>query len=315
LILISWRIVATAHALQWQGIRPVFCDIDESYCLDPHRVEKLITPRTKGIIGVHIWGQACNVEALTEICERRNLTLLFDASHALGCSHNGKMIGGFGCAEIFSFHATKFLNTLKGGAVATNDAEFADRCRAMRNFGFSGEDLVTALGINGKMNEFQAAMGLVSLDHMDEIIAVNRANYLEYQQDLAGIPGIRLLRYDPNERNNLQHVVVEVGEEAGISRDQLHEIMHAEKVLVRRYFYPGCHRMEPYHSHDPAAGEHLPRTEMASSMTLSLPTGTSIEAPAIRAICALLRFAVQNHEDVQRRWNARITPRLEWEFE
>ena len=165
----SFTFVATAHALQWQGIQPVFCDIDEKFCLDPFEVEKLITPRTTGVIGVHIWGQACNVESLTDVCRHHNLSLLFDAAHAFACTHKGKMIGGFGRAEILSFHATKFVNTLEGGAVVTNDDEFADRCRSMRNFGFSGEDLVTALGINGKMNEFEAVMGLASLDQMEAV--------------------------------------------------------------------------------------------------------------------------------------------------
>jgi dTDP-4-amino-4,6-dideoxygalactose transaminase len=295
----SFTFIATAHALEWQGIRPVFCDIDETYCLDPARVEELITPQTTGVIGVHLWGHSCNAEALSAICKHHRLKLLFDAAHAFGCSHKGKMIGGFGNAEIFSFHATKFINTLEGGAVVTDDDEFADRCRAMRNFGFTGEDAVAALGINGKMNEFGAVMGLESLAGMDAIIAANRDNYFEYKRELEGIPGIRLTPYDLSERNNFQYIAVEVHEDAGLSRDQLHDLLQAENILARRYFYPGCHRMEPYFSRDRLSAMRLPRTERACALILCLPTGTSINAQAVRDICALLRFLVQRGAEVR----------------
>ena len=272
-------------------------------------MEKLITPRTTGVIGVHIWGHSCNVESLTEICQSHNLTLLFDAAHAFGCSHKGKIIGCFGRAEILSFHATKFVNTLEGGAVVTNDGDFADRCRAMRNFGFCGEDLVSSLGINGKMNEFEAVMGLASLDQMEEFIAANRGNYLEYDKELAEIPGIRLRRYDLRERNNFQYIAVEVGADAGVSRDQLHELLQAENILARRYFYPGCHRMEPYRSLYPETEHRLPRTVRACANMLCLPTGTAVGVEDIRSICALVRFAVRNGGEIQSRWSARARPR------
>jgi dTDP-4-amino-4,6-dideoxygalactose transaminase len=301
----SFTFIATAHSLEWQGIEPVFCDIDDSFCLDPREVEKLITPRTTGVIGVHLWGRACNVEELTDLCRWRNLSLLFDAAHAFGCSSNGKMIGSFGRAEIFSFHATKFVNTLEGGAVATNDDDFAERCRAMRNFGFSGEDEVSSLGINAKMNEFEAVMGLASLAQMGEVIAANRRNYFEYEEGLKDIPGVRMRLCDLREQNNFQYIVIEVGADAGLTRDQLHELFQAENILARRYFHPGCHCMEPYRSRGAAAEWHLPRTARASDTMLCLPTGTSIDAATIGAICALLRFAVRNHSEIERRWKAR----------
>jgi dTDP-4-amino-4,6-dideoxygalactose transaminase len=297
----SFTFVATAHALQWLGITPVFCDIDESFCLDPRRIEGLITPRTTGIIGVHLWGHTCDVEALTDICKHHSLALLFDAAHAFGCSRKGAMVGNFGRAEVFSFHATKFLNTFEGGAVVTNDGEFADSCRAMCNFGFSGEDEVTSLGINGKMNEIEAVMGLTSLEHMDEIIATNRNNYLEYRKELANIPGLRLMDYEEDERNNFQYIVLEVEKKAGVSRDFLHELFHAEGILVRRYFYPGCHRMEPYRSLDPQVNNSLPLTERACANMLCLPTGQAIGTEQIRAICALLRYVVLNSVEIRER--------------
>ncbi|MEI2422502.1 DegT/DnrJ/EryC1/StrS family aminotransferase, partial [Arthrospira platensis SPKY2] len=150
----SFTFIATAHALQWQEITPVFCDIDpKTHTLDPLAVEKMITPRTSGIIGVHVWGQPCNIEALTEIANQHNLKLVFDASHAFGCSYQGTMIGNFGEAEVFSFHATKFVNTFEGGAVVTNNDELAAKIRLMKNFGFAGFDNVIYIGTNGKMDE------------------------------------------------------------------------------------------------------------------------------------------------------------------
>lgn len=299
----SFTFVATAHVLQWMGITPIFCDIDKNFCLDPERVEELITPRTTGIIGVHLWGQTCNVEALSAICERRHLALLFDAAHAFGCSRDGVMVGGFGRAEVFSFHATKFVNTFEGGAVVTDDDEFADSCRAMRNFGFSGEDEVSSLGINGKMNEIEAVMGLVSLDHIDEIIATNRSNYLEYRKGLGGIPGVTLINYEEKNRNNYQYIAIEIGKSAGVSREILHTLLQTEGILVRRYFYPGCHRMEPYRSLYPGTEHHLPQTERACAHMLCLPTGTAIGLEEIRTICAFLNFAVENSAEIQARWN------------
>ena len=297
----SFTFVATAHALQWQGITPVFCDIDDSFCLDPELVEELITPRTTGIIGVHLWGNTCNVEALAAICGRHQLSLLFDAAHAFGCSRGGVMVGGFGRAEVFSFHATKFVNTLEGGAVITDDSVLAESCRAMRNFGYSEDDRVLALGINGKMNEIEAVMGLTSLDHMEEIIATNRNNYIEYQRELRDIPGVSLMDYRANERNNFQYIVVEIGEDARISRDLVQALFQAEGILVRRHFHPGCHRMEPYRSLYPGTGSRLPRTERACARMLCLPTGMAVGLEQIRTVCALLRFVVENGPAIQAR--------------
>ena len=165
----SMTFVATAHALEWLGITPVFCDIDPgTHNIDPGAVEKLITPRTTGIIGVHLWGRACAVDALTRIAERYGLKLVFDAAHAFGCSHRGRMIGNFGIAEVFSFHATKFINSFEGGAIATNNDGLADKCRLMARFGFSGYDNVISLGITPD-EQASAAMGLCSLERMEHL--------------------------------------------------------------------------------------------------------------------------------------------------
>jgi dTDP-4-amino-4,6-dideoxygalactose transaminase len=299
----SMTFIATAHALQWQEITPIFCDVDpKSYNIDPRCVEEMITPRTTGIIGVHLWGRPCDVESLAEIAQRRNLRLLYDAAHAFGCSYKGRMIGNFGDAEVFSFHATKFLNTFEGGAVVTNDDDLAVKVRLMKNFGFAGYDSVIYIGTNGKMNEVSAAMGLTSLESLQELIAVNHRNYKQYQRELEGLPGIHQMPYDETEKCNYQYIVLEVDEAVTqVSRDQLVDILWAENVLARRYYYPGCHRMEPYRSYFPHAGLLLPNTERLVRRVLSLPTGTAIGDEEISRICQILRLVVENGYEVRER--------------
>lgn len=294
----SFTFIATAHALQWQEITPVFCDVEpRSHNLDPDQVERLITPRTSGIIGVHVWGKPCDDSALSQIAQRHGLTLMYDASHAFGCSLEGRMIGNFGKCEVFSFHATKFFNCFEGGAIATNDDELARKIRLMKNFGFSGLDRVTFVGTNGKMSEISAAMGLTGLDSLDHFVETNRRNYGIYREELAKTPGISLLGFDEVERNNYQYIVLEVDEHvAGIHRNDILEILRAENVLARRYFYPGCHRMEPYRSYFPHAGLLLSRTEQLCERVLVLPTGTATDPDQIRGICSIIKTALLDSE-------------------
>ncbi len=291
-ILPAFTFVATAHVLQWQGIRPVFADIDPAtHDLDPSAVERMITPRTSGIIGVHVWGRPCAIEALQDVADTHGLQLMFDAAHAFGCSHGGRMIGNFGRCEVFSFHATKFFNTFEGGAIATNDDELAAKLRLMKNFGFKGFDNVVYLGLNGKMTEVCAAMGLTGLESIEEFTAVNLRNYVAYQKELAGIPGLRLIEYPVAERCNRQYIVIEVDENAyGRSRDETVRMLHGENVLARKYFWPGCHRMEPYRTLYPEAGRDLPHTEEVAGRVIVLPTGTAVAPEMICAIVNLLRM-------------------------
>lgn len=286
----SMTFIATAHALHWQGIRPVFADIDPvTFCLDAGDVEKRITSKTTGIIGVHLYGRGCNTEALQDVADRHGLKLLFDAAHAFGCSHSGQRIGHFGQCEVLSFHATKFFNTFEGGAVATNDDDLAERIRLMQNYGFAGLDNVIYPGTNGKMTEVCAAMGLTNLESLDELLAINRRNYDLYQKGFELIPGIELADLVPGELYNYQYVVVRVLEEYPLARDELMRILHAENVRVRRYFWPGCHRMEPYRTLSPEAGGHLPVTEKAAEQILAFPTGQTVSPEAIAVIIDMVR--------------------------
>lgn len=298
----SFTFVATAHALQWQEITPVFADIDpRTHCLDPRSVESVITPRTTGIIGVHLWGRPCAVDELTAIAKRHGLRLMFDAAHAFACSAGARTIGSFGEAEVFSFHATKLMNTFEGGAIVTDNDELAEKLRLMQNFGFQGYDRVVYLGINGKMSEVSAAMGLTNLEGLQEIIACNRANHRAYRQQLARIPGIKLLQYDEQHRSNYHYVVTMIGEDAGLTRDELVAVLHADNVMARRYFHPGVHRMEPYRSYFPHAHLLLPVTEQVCREVLVLPTGTAMGAEEIARVCQIIETALENAAAVRKR--------------
>lgn len=302
-ILPSFTFIATAHALQWQEITPVFCDVGSAtHHLDPAQVEDMITPRTSGIVGVHVWGQACDVEAIDEIARRHHLRVLYDAAHAFGCSYRGQMIGGFGDAEVFSFHATKFFNTFEGGAITTNDDDLAEQVRFMRNFGFAGYDDVQYIGTNGKMSEVSAAMGLTMFEDLNGIIETNYRHYKQYQQTLADLAGVKMFAYNEDEKFNYQYIILEIDEEAaGISRDILVKVLHAENVLARRYFYPGCHQMEPYRSYFPHAGLILPNTNRLTQRVMSLPTGTAVSDSDVGRICDLIRFVVKHGPAISQR--------------
>lgn len=299
----SFTFVASAHSLQWQGITPVFCDIDPvTHNLDPAEVEKLITPRTTGIMGVHLWGRPCDTEALDQIARKHGLKLMFDAAHAFGCAHNGRMIGGFGAAEVFSFHATKFINTGEGGAIATDDDELAAKIRLMKNFGFAGIDRVVYIGTNGKMDEFSAAMGLTNLESMPEYVAANRAHYRRYRELLSDLPGIEVIDYPDEGPHNYQYVILEIDETASkLSRDEFVTVLRAENVLARRYFHPGCHRMEPYATTMPDVGQRLPNTERLCQRVLALPTGTAMTDDDVTTVCELIRTSITASEKVRAR--------------
>lgn len=290
----SYTFISTAHALSWQGIVPVFADIDPcTHNLDPDAVRSMITPRTTGIIGVHLWGRSAPVQALQGIADEYGLKLMFDAAHAFGCSCQGKLIGSFGACEVLSFHATKLFNTFEGGAVLTNDDKLAEAIRLMRNFGFASFDNVIHMGTNGKMSEIAAAMGLVNLDSIEEVINVNRHNYQTYRESLSDIPGISLLTFDECERNNYQYVVMEVGSACPASRDHILEALHAENILARKYFWPGCHNMQPYRKLYPQAGEWLPNTQRVADRVVVLPTGMAINDAMAKVVSDVIRVVVE----------------------
>jgi dTDP-4-amino-4,6-dideoxyglucose len=300
-IIPSMTYVATAHAVRSLGLTPVFCDLDPlTGCIDPDRVEELITPDTSGLIGVHLWGQPCDVERLEKIAEAHDLTLFFDAAHGVACSLGDTPIGGFGTAEMFSFHATKVLNTFEGGAIVTNDDRFADRARRVHNFGWGEGRMTDFVGVNAKMNEASGAMGLTSLEALPSSIAANHANYVLYSAELSGLPGVTVHQYDDRNRNNYQYVVVKVDEQVcGLPRDAVLALLHADNVLAQRYFWPCAHELEPYRTETPTA---LPATEHLAAQVIALPTGPRTSRDTIGRICGLIRLAARNAPEVSARW-------------
>ena len=286
----SFTYVATAHAAAWEGLTPVFCDVDlQTHNLDPGAVERLITRRTSAILGVHLWGRPAPVGRLARIAKRHGVRLLYDAAHAFGCSARGRMIGNFGDAEVFSFHATKSVTTIEGGAVATNNGALADRLRRLRRFGLSPDGEVETLGTNATMSEVNAALGLTTLEAFDEIVAHNRRCYTRYVEGLSGLPGIEVLPYDAREQTTYPFVVLDVGADAPFSRDEVAALLEAEGVHARRYFAPGCHRLPPYRRAD--ARPRLPNTERLCRSLLTLPSGQAVTDRQVRTLTAVLRRA------------------------
>ncbi len=307
-ILPSYTFVSTAHVLQWQNIKPIFVDMNPvTHNVCPDQVRAAINERTSAIIGVHVWGRGCDTERLESIAQSHGIPVLYDSAHAFGCSHQGRMIGNFGKCEVFSFHATKFLNSFEGGAITTHDTKLAEKLRLMRNFGFAGYDRVIELGTNGKMTEVCAAMGITSLEAIDDLIEVNRRNYHHYVTEFAALQGVSVLEYSSRERNNYHYIVIEVdAHRCPLNRDELVAVLHAENVLARKYFWPGCHGMQPYASDPPDARHSLVQTDRVAAQVIVLPNGQSVNTVDISRVSEILRIAIQRAPDVRARLQANL---------
>lgn len=296
-LLPSLTFIATAHAFHWLGIEPVFLDIDpETLTLSPDRVREHLqrygASEVMGICGVHLFGEVGGAAALEDVAEAAQAPLLFDASHALTNAFVGerglRRVGQFGAMEAFSLHATKFVGCGEGGAVVTNDQEAAEALRQLRNFGYASDGLVKQAGMNAKMSELAAAMGLSMLEQVDRFIASNRANYEAYREHLQPLPGIRLRPQDCD-HSNCQYVVIEVDpQQAGLHRDALVGVLRAERVLARPYFSPPCHQTPPYQRQPQGP---LPVTEHFAQRLLALPTGETINDSHIEMIAHILKLA------------------------
>jgi dTDP-4-amino-4,6-dideoxygalactose transaminase len=302
----AFTFVATAHAMAWQGIRPVFCDVDRvTHQLDPAQVEAALTETTTGILAAHTWGRPSDVAALSAVARRNGIQLMFDGAPAFGATVDGVFVGSFGKAEIVSFHATKVVNSGEGGAILTNDDEVAARARTMRSFGFVDNDEIVSLGTNAKMSELSAAMGISSLERFDHFRDVNERNFRQYEAALEGVSGVSVLPYAAGEEANYNNVVIEIDAECtGITRDLVLRMLAAENVLARRYFYPGCHRMEPYRSRQKPHPTDFPVTDEVASRVLSLPTGTDIAPSDVDLVVELVAGLVEHGAEATA-WAAR----------
>lgn len=285
---------ATTHALTWMGLKPVFCDIDPvTLNLDAARIEAAITPRTKAILPVHVYGIPCDVDAINSIADRYGLKVIYDAAHTFGARYRGRAIAAYGDAAMLSFHATKLFSTVEGGALVVPDAESKKTVDLLKNFGIKDAETVEISGINGKMNELQAAFGLLHLEQADREIAARREIARVYREELAGVPGIILLPDIPGLEPNYAYFPILVDPEGfGMTRDDLHRWMGRANIEPRKYFYPLCSRYACYsdfEKYPSARPENLPVAERAARQVLCLPVYSELCLDMVRNIAALIK--------------------------
>jgi len=264
--------VATAHSLLWNGIKPVFVDIDPvTLNLDPNKVEAAITPQTTAILPVHVYGRPADVDRLQGIADAHGLKLVYDAAHAFAVRHRGASLLGHGDMSVLSFHATKVFNTFEGGAIVCRDEETKRRIYFLKNFGIADEVTVVAPGINGKMNEFQAALGLLQLKYIDRCIAKRREIDKVYREELVGIPGIQFLSILPETESNYAYFPILVGPDYALTRDGLYQKLRERDIHARRYFYPLISDFPMYRGLSSAVPENLPIAKRIADQVLCLP--------------------------------------------
>lgn len=239
IITTPFTFISTTHAIVRNHLEPVFCDVKlTDGTIDENLIEDLITEKTVAILPVHVYGNVCNIEEIQRIADKHNLKVIYDAAHAFGVKYKGKGIGNYGDASVFSFHATKVYNTIEGGAVAFSDHDLYEKLYNLKNFGIHGEELVTEVGANAKMNEFCAIMGLCNLKHIDEAMAERQKRYDFYMENLKDIKGIRFFERNTEGSNNYAYFPILIEDEYGISRDELYNCLRENNIYPRKYFYP-----------------------------------------------------------------------------
>lgn len=283
---------ATPHALAWDNIKPVFCDIEEdSLNINPERIEELITPYTTAILPVHVFGNPCRVEQIQDIANRHGLKVIYDAAHAFGVKVKGKPVGSFGDISMLSLHATKIYHTIEGGALCFNSPHLKERADALRNFGIKSEEYVSEPGTNAKMNEVQAAVGILMLKYVDSEIKRRREITCLYRKYLKDIPGISYFEDTKGIRHNYSYMVIRVNrEEFGISRNQLYEMLKEYNVFARKYFFPLCSQFPCYRNLPSASPENLPAASRIVEEVLSLPLYGRLTDADIEKICSIIDY-------------------------
>ena len=278
---------STTHAIVRCGMEPVFCDVKpEDGTIDETKIEELITDKTVAVLPVHVYGHACNIEAIQEIADKHNLKVIYDAAHCFGVNYKGRGIGSYGDASIFSFHATKVFNTIEGGAVTFSDRGLCDKLYYLKNFGIRDEETVVEIGVNAKMNEFCALMGLCNLKHIDTAISRRRKIYESYQALLKGVDGIEVFEGSDKSNNNYAYFPILVRDEYKISRDELYNVLKAKGIYSRKYFYPV--------TSDQACFNHkfkdinIPCARLLSEQVLTLPIYENLEPDEVNRIADIL---------------------------
>jgi dTDP-4-amino-4,6-dideoxygalactose transaminase len=281
--------VATAHSLLWHGNKPVFVDIEpDNLNLDPMKIESAITPQTTAIMPVHCYGHPCDVDAIQRIADNYNLRVIYDACHTFGVEDSGGSVLRHGDLSCISFHATKVFNTFEGGAIICKDEKTKIRIDQLKNFGHVGETTVVAPGINGKMSEFNAAVGLIQLKHIDRAIDLRSQVDSTYRSRLQGLPGIRCIQQSTQKRSNFSYFPILVEKSFRMTRDQLNEILKENGVFPRRYFYPLISEFSMYRSLPSAAPGNLPVASEMTRKILCLPIYPDLQIDDVNRICDLI---------------------------
>jgi dTDP-4-amino-4,6-dideoxygalactose transaminase len=286
-----YSFVASTHSLWWNNIKPIFVDIEPDFCnLDPEMIEAAITPQTTAILPVHVYGNPCNVQRIKEIADTYGLKVIYDACHTFGVTINNEPVLNFGDLSVMSFHATKVYNTFEGGAIVCHDENMKKRIDFLKNFGYAGETTVVAPGINAKMNEVQAAMGLLQLKHIDQNIEKRRQITLRYRELLANVPGIRFMDDIPNVKHCYPYFPVFIDEaQYGTSRDDLYEKLKTHNIFGRRYFYPLISQFPTYRGLESALPGKLPIAESITEKVICLPLYPDLDFEMIPIIADLIK--------------------------
>ena len=282
---------ATVQALDRNGLTPVFCDIEkDTLNIDANKIEELITDKTSAILGVHVFGNPCNVEKIQEIADKHNLKVIYDGAHAFGSHINGKSIGSYGDMTMFSFHATKLFNTVEGGGIVFKDETLYSKLNLLKNFGIASPEEVVLSGTNAKLNEIQAAIGIEVLNIVEEERARRKVIKRLYEEGLKNIPGIRVLNNLDDENASYQYFTIEVNEEQyGMSRDELHVELEKYNVFTRKYFYPLCSEFEWYKGLESAKSENLPCAHDIINKVLSMPYYGELKESEVKQICNIIK--------------------------
>ena len=270
--------VATSHSLMWNGIKPVFVDIDsESFNIDPSKIESAITPKTTAIMPVHCYGRSCDTEAIDKIAKKYNLKVVYDAAHAFGVKcHCGSLLN-HGDLSVLSFHATKVFNTFEGGAIVSKSKNLKEKIDRLKNFGFENETSVIDLGINGKMSEFNSAVGLIQLKQIESLIEKRKKIYDIYINNFENTTGIKCINYDLDTRSNYSYFPILVQDSYPISREQLYENFKSNNIFVRRYFYPLISSFDMYKEFKSSSEKNLPIANLVANQVLCLPIYPSLK--------------------------------------
>jgi dTDP-4-amino-4,6-dideoxyglucose len=308
LIVPSYTFSGTVHAAIWNNLTPVFADIDRrTWTIDPASVEAKITPRTAAILSAPVYGNACDNDALQAIADRRGIPLYHDSASGFGCTYKGRRLGGFGRAEIFSFHATKTYSTMEGGALTTNDDRFADRARQLRSFGQAGLVDCASAGINGKMTEVAALVGLRSLDTFDDVIAHRAMITAEYVARLSKIPGVTIQHVPDGNLSTRLYMAFAVDPKAfGLTADEAAESMKAENIMARRFLDPPVHRMSYYRGRFGPIS--LPVTEAIASSAVALPLYSDMTVAEVELVTRALAAVQANAAAIRARLAAHTAP-------